>query len=322
MAMANINEVNNDTKAPGLRQAVNEVINRINEGGGGSVDVYDDLDSVSTIKALSANMGRVLNERMTGIVAGDAVAQNPWYGKKYIAIGDSITDPTVNTSKNKYCYYIAKALGTVSNDVNNTDGLDNIGVSGMTMTRSDDTNRRSFVEELLDSNTRYGDRGPYQIDWTQYNLATIFLGVNDSFDAYGNSPSVVLGSLNNNDYFPNIRNTLSGKLREFYSAYEMAIGTMLTANPNLRIVLCTPLNVGGLGGIRPYAAAVREIGNKYSCPVIDLFADSGINFANMFGSGFFTGSDTVHPNIEGHKRMAEIAIGRLLQLKPALPVLS
>lgn len=319
--MSDISKINDSTKAPGLRQAVNEVIDKVNAGGGGGgVEVYDNLDSVSTVKALSANMGRVLNERMTGIVAGDAVAQNPWYGKKYIAIGDSITDPTVNTLKNKYCYYIAKALGTVSNDVNNTDGLDNIGFNGMTMTRSDDTNRRSFVEEVLNPNTDYGNRGPHGIDWADYDLATIFLGVNDTFAAKNSQAE--LGSLNNNDYWPYIRNTLSGQLRQFYSAYEMAIGTMLTANPNLRIVLCTPVNVGGLGGIRPYAAAVREIGNKYSCPVIDFFAESGINFGNMFGSGFFTGSETVHPNAEGHKRLAEVAIGRLLQIKPALPVLS
>lgn len=33
----------------------------------GSIEVYNALDSTSTINALSANMGRVLNERLTAL---------------------------------------------------------------------------------------------------------------------------------------------------------------------------------------------------------------------------------------------------------------
>ena len=42
----------------------------INNGNveGGSVEIVDDLTSSSVLKALSANQGRVLNEKIEGIV--------------------------------------------------------------------------------------------------------------------------------------------------------------------------------------------------------------------------------------------------------------
>lgn len=356
--MSVINQINDDSKAPALRETVNNLVKAVNQGDGGSVEVFDGLTSDSPSKALSARQGKLLDERITGVVAGNAVAQNPWYGKKYIAIGDSITSPHVNTMKNKYCYYIAKALGTSSvlNSIA-AEGLDNIGVSGMTMVQTSKSNtsaawgdRRSFIHELLyqgETDFTAGvsgnmdpsvgptggpiGRGPQGIDWAQYDLATILLGVNDGWDMAKPSPYTAgeMGEL----YEPSNYNgtwaasDFTNDKDKFCAAYELAVGTILTANPNIRLVLCTPPNVGlsSVAGmfkkIRAIAAAVREIGSRYSCPVIDFYNECGIPYRGQFGSSTFT-SDGVHPNAEGHKRLAEVAIGRLLQLKPALPVLS
>ncbi len=248
-----------------------------------------------------------------GSGGGSSVATNPWYGKKYIACGDSITDPTVNTMTKKYCRYIAEALGMT---------LTNIGVSGSTMLSFNGTLtsgngvKRSFVYELLNGNPT-GDRGPTGIDWSQYDLCTLNFGVNDRTYIADSSNNAAVGSLHQN---ANWNSGYYSNLYEFYAAYEMAIGTILTANPNLRIVLCTPTNTS-TGQLKSVAAAVREIGNKYSCPVIDFYGESGIPFKSQFYESAYT-SDGVHPNVNGHKRMAAIAINKLLSIEYNLPELT
>ncbi|MNN88728.1 hypothetical protein D3C81_2064510 [compost metagenome] len=50
--------------------------------------------------------------------------------------------------------------------------------------------------------------------------------------------------------------------------------------------------------------AVREVGQRYALPVLDLYARSGINLLTL---SHFT-SDRLHPNEAGHQRIADLAV--------------
>jgi len=286
---------------------------------------------------------------------------NPWKEKRYIAIGDSLTDASVNISGDqKYCALIADTLGMT---------LTNIGVSGMTMswisqttyctntTFTDISNPggvpRSFIYELINCKTQgtaFNDgKCPGLIDWTQYDLATIMLGANDALhflasavgetaDQKKASREALIGELKSNNnwistfYYNPDHVPVINYLNTFYGAYEMAIGSILCANPNIRIVLCTPPNTASY--LRNYIVpAIYELGRKYSCPVIDFFSETNIPFqavqnttnqpnqGNDYQSVFGYDRvgpqyDYVHVNEAAHQRMAELAVARLLDIDP------
>ena len=59
-------EINEDTNLAGFYPSIPAVVKYVDEhSGGGSVEIIDDLESENTDKALSANMGKVLNEKAT-----------------------------------------------------------------------------------------------------------------------------------------------------------------------------------------------------------------------------------------------------------------
>lgn len=107
----------------------------------------------------------------------------------------------------------------------------------------------------------------------------------------------------------------------FTGAYEIAVERILSANPSCRLSLWTPLHrdkdgydihkpneAGHLLG--DYAEAVRQLGLRYALPVLDLYSESGFNRITL---PHLT-SDGLHPNGEGHRRIAGMAIAFLLRL--------
>ena len=98
----------------------------------------------------------------------------------------------------------------------------------------------------------------------------------------------------------------------FYGGYRHLIEYVLTSNPEIKIVLFTPLQrdnsgydvntVNGAGHkLYDYVQAIREIGEMYSLQVIDLYKESGFN---KFTLDTFT-MDGLHPNDLGYVRMGE-----------------
>ena len=108
---------------------------------------------------------------------------------------------------------------------------------------------------------------------------------------------VVLGGSNDWAQSKALGTIASVDTATYMGAYNVLLGKLIAAVPTRRIFLCTIpwaklMNRGGwsdtsgilntLGlGIPDYNVAVRAIGAKWGCPVIDLYAEAGINAANF-----------------------------------------
>jgi len=136
-----------------------------------------------------------------------------------------------------------------------------------------------------------------------YDCLTIFAGTNDY------RLGMPLG-------FPQ-----DDSLHTFFGAYAALIEGVLTAAPSCRLNLWTPIqrDKDGYDSERPnelghllidYVQAIKELGRAYALPVLDLFAESGLNKLTL---GHFT-TDRLHPNEAGHARIAQMAVPFLNRL--------
>ncbi len=116
----------------------------------------------------------------------------------------------------------------------------------------------------------------------------------------------------------------STSTREFYGALDYLVRTITARSPEARLVVMTPCKTSGkhekdipgsfeqnhLGLTQePYVAAVREVADYYSLPVIDLYAQSGISpFLPQHRELYMP--DGLHYSPAGYERLAlRIAAG-------------
>lgn len=166
------------------------------------------------------------------------------------------------------------------------------------------------VEKLNCTLANYGAEG-YTIvnmlndilnrDYSNVDLVTIAFGVNDA------RTGVVLGDLGG--YSDTTFNTST-----FTGAYRTAINHMLEDNPNIKIILMTPIQrdlINNFGTDTPningntlvdFRDRIIEIAKIYSLPVCDCFAESEINNYNIKELTI----DGVHPNNAGYKCMGKL----------------
>lgn len=193
-----------------------------------------------------------------------------WRNKRWGTLGDSIT------AANGYQPIVAAALEWAE--------VLNYGRSGCPMTAGGPTDEGATYRMALDI-----DPG--------LDCVTIFAGTNDY------RLDKPLGG-------PDSRDPLT-----FVGAYRSAIEAVLTANPGCRLGLWTPLqrDKDGYDVVRPnaqghrlgdYAEAVRALAREYALPLLDLYAESGLNRLTL---SHFT-DDGLHPNVRGHERIAAMAI--------------
>lgn len=115
---------------------------------------------------------------------------------------------------------------------------------------------------------------------------------------------------------------------------NIALSRLKTMYPTKQIVLLTPIHralfYGNEHNIQPseeyqnaigiyfdrYVESVKEAGNIWAVPVIDLHADSGLYPLSDEGATLFHDSakDRLHPNDAGHSRMAQTLYYRLAAL--------
>ena len=121
----------------------------------------------------------------------------------------------------------------------------------------------------------------------------------------------------------------------FKGRINVALDSLKNMYPHKQIILMTPLHRGyakfGETNIQPdenytnrcgeyidaYINAVKEAGNVWAVPVIDLSAVSGIFPLNRSQKEYFPrDKDRLHPTDEGHARMAQAIMAALRGLAP------
>ena len=142
------------------------------------------------------------------------------------------------------------------------------------------------------------------IDFSTVDIVTI---------AYGTNDYTAGDTLDNTSNLKDI-STFAGALR--YS-----IETLLTAYPNLKIVIGTPIfrlwlngttveytsdtkTYGGDFTLIDMTEKVKDVGEEYHCQVIDAYNDFGVNQYNW--QRIFDSTDTTHPNATGRALLGRL----------------
>lgn len=233
--------------------------------------------------------------------------EHPWKGKRVAYFGDSITDPRNKGSKIKY-------WGFLENWLNITPYV--YGVSG-----------RQWDNIPVQAEKLKQEHG------NDFDAITIFMGTNDFNEGipignwYIELEDSVLASRNKKlakRYYlrrlhkPSMnKETLKGRI-------NIAISKLKQMWPDKQIVVMTPIHrayfYGGENNIQPteeyqntseiyfdeYVKTIKEAGNIWAIPIIDINSLSGLYPIIDEGASMFhdKDNDRLHPNDKGHQRLA------------------
>ena len=244
-----------------------------------------------------------------------AHAQSAWTGKKVVFLGDSITDPAqTNRPQRIYWQYLAEELGLEPHVY---------AFSGYQWDRVYKAAQKMKAE--------MGDA---------VDAIVIFAGTNDYMSG------IPLG-----EWFEEKEEEtcLKGRtlklprrhfikdMKTFKGRVNTVMNFLKTNFPDQQIVVMTPLHRGhydlGDSNVQPdettpnalgkhleeYVAALREAADIWSVPVIDLYRDSGLfplndAYAKCFRYAGPKPMDKLHPNTEGHRRLAKTIAVRLMAI--------
>ena len=238
---------------------------------------------------------------------------HPWQGKRVGYIGDSITDPNCLKDVRNYWDFLHEWLNITPY------------VYGISGREWNDVPRQT--EQL------------YQEHGQEVDAILVFMGTNDFnsglpigewfteneekvWAATGKPKQEVVRKRRH----PIVSdNTFKGRINQ-------GILKMKQIYPNKQIILLTPLHRAyatfGNNNVQPdenyqngcgeyldaYVEAIKEAGNIWSIPVIDLNAVSGLNPMTEEQLPSFQNKETdrLHPNTQGHKRIAKVLMQQLL----------
>ncbi len=213
-------------------------------------------------------------------------------GLKINFLGDSITEG-VGASIPEKCFVSQIAVKTQAI-------CNNYGISGTRIARQ----KNLFEWEETD---RYFNSRVANMDKSA-DVVIVLGGTNDH--GHGDAP---LGNLDSHD-----ENTFCG-------AMNCLCENLINTFPDARIVFLTPLhrveeediwNGFGLRNVttlKGYCDIIKEICAKFSIPVWDAYAELGIN-PNFEVQRNQYMNDGIHPNDNGHEKLAEFIIAKLKAL--------
>ena len=223
-----------------------------------------------------------------GLISGDRdvtiQTESAWAGKTAVFVGDSITYGS-GCDGDKYWEVLEDLMG-----FSQVTGM-GVGGSCFSVTSDYGTNNQPLINR-------------YQ-NIPEADLIQIFMGTND----YGHGTP--LGSIEDTTDV------------SFYGALNVILPALQQKYPNSRIVVCTPLHRYGRNAsanvltydylphpvtgktLADYVNAMKEVCERLSIPVIDLFNISGINPTLEVVREMYM-PDGLHPNTAGHKQIANI----------------
>jgi len=237
--------------------------------------------------------------------------ETQWLGKKVAFLGDSITDKChVGTEKN-YWQYLQDYLG-IEPLVYGINGWQWSGIP--LQARALQIDHKDDVDAIF-----------------------VFMGTNDfnSGVPIGEWYDVQEEEVNSHGsvmkkprrYFNHDKKTLRGRI-------NLGMAYLKENFPLAQIILLTPIHRGfaefGGDNVQPeesfpndiglyvetYIQTIREAGDIWSVPVIDLYAESGLCPTSDSYTRFFHDAvtDRLHPNAAGHDRMAKAMMYKMLAL--------
>ena len=202
--------------------------------------------------------------------------------KKIAFLGDSITEGVgASAPDNKYVSVFSKITDT---------NVLNYGISGTRFAPQ----RKASVNERFDMD--FISRVPEMDE--DADAVVVFGGTNDF--GHGDAP---FGSLSDTE------------ASTFCGACDYLMRILIEKYPSKPIVFMTPLHrfteeatINEIGIERKtlieYVNVIRKKAEKYSIPVLDLFAASGMQ-PNIEVQNKLYFTDGLHPNDEGHRKIAE-----------------
>ena len=200
----------------------------------------------------------------------------PWVGKKWTAVGDSLTEINLRTSKN-YCDYIAEVTGIE---------IVNMGLSGSGYMRKYDTNE-SFYNRVANVPT-------------DSDVVTIFGSLNDL------GGGLTLGTIDDDVSDATVFGYVNGTLDALYTAYPKV---------NLGIISPTPWKSSrpwdAAEVATRYCEGLKQICYKRGIPFLDLYHCSNLRPWDATARDLFYSKDVVggvnagcHPDEAGHLMFA------------------
>ena len=230
----------------------------------------------------------------SGSGGSSSVANSEWSGKVASFLGDSITYGAKTTKI--YHQYLKELVGFST--------CNNYGVDGASV-----TNHYSGIC------TRYNNVA------SNSDIIFIFGGTNDF---YYNKPLGEWYTLSGTT------RTLNKDVSTFRGALAEICDGLITKFPTKQIILMTPIhrdrlnsqqtdleaNASGLY-LDDYVECVKEAGKIFGIPVIDLNGESGLYPMNTENANaYFHADDKLHPNANGHLKIAKVIQGKLRTILP------
>lgn len=214
-------------------------------------------------------------------------------GKKIAFLGDSITEGVgVSTVEKVYWNLIGQRTGAE---------VYGYGIGGTRIAVNRRPNHDPHVEENY-----FGARVETMIP--DADLVIVFGGTNDF--GHGDAPMGTMKDRTNDT---------------FYGAYHLLMQQLIHRYPYARLVVMTPMhrcsedmpfNEAGIrraGVLKDYVEAIREVAEFYSIPVVDLFAESGIQPRMEIHKKMYM-PDGLHPNDAGQLKIADCLLRMLERL--------
>lgn len=261
----------------------------------------------------------MISMALVAMVVMPAVAQqaitHPWQGKRVAYFGDSITDPRNNGSKMKYWSFLKDWLNITTYVY---------GVSG-----------RQWNDIPRQAEALYAEHGD------SIDAIIIFIGTNDFNNAvpigqwYTEAETEVMYAHGGatKSLVKRKQQTLCMTDSTYRGRINIALEKVKRMYPTKQIVLLTPIHrarfyaneknwqttedyANAVGEyIGAYVESVKEAGNVWAVPVIDLNALCGLYpMIEEHEQYFKGGTDCLHPNDAGHERMARTLYYQLLTL--------
>ena len=213
-------------------------------------------------------------------------------GKKILFLGDSITEGSGTSSKEKrYFELIAKETGAICKGY---------GIGGTRIAKNIDNSTEYEWDKWFNSRVDDMDKDA--------DVVVVFGGTNDY--GHGTAP---LGNINDmtEDTFYGALNVLFSHLIEKYpTAKIVAITPTHRLNENR---LINEVGVRNMTNLCGYVNIIKEVAKKFSIPIMDFYSELGINPEIEEQMKLYM-PDGLHPSDKGNEKMADFFISKIKTL--------